>query len=306
MTEEKRKKRYAFRPITNFSSIAPFFCLTIRPQTTHYAWTYIFTIVKDFFSVQILHVLHIKRRPVINVDTEIDDKIPFKPKYVSTYMNFVKYFMRPLDMMRRRLGFKKASPYLCLYLKFLTNIYKNAASIYRFCLTTTSRPKYFKTRKFRAIHIFDKHLQCVPSIHVAIAAGTYAWFKQFYKTGIVSQQEADFHLKEIQTEATAIVESVLFIKQHSVNCVPLALYMLSSTMSKSFFSANDVSDFIEGLFVDNPYISDEVRSEIIDHFYYMYDRALLESKFSSDWQNCIRHWLTDYATQTGQKIPVSQ
>lgn len=99
-----------------------------------------------------------------------------------------------------------------------------------------------------------------------------------------------------------IVESVLFIKQHSVNCIPLALYMLSSTMNKSFFSAHDAADFIDALFRESPEINSEVRQEILEHFYYMYDRTLLESRFSADWQDCIRHWLLDFASSTGQKI----
>ena len=288
------------KPISSYSSVAPFFYLTTCPCTARYAWKFIFTIIKDFFLLQALQKLHLTKRPVINVETNIDSKIPFKPEHVKAYLGFVSFFIKPMDMLKNRLGMKKASPYLCLYLKFLTNIYANAATIYRFCMTTTTRPKYYKTHKFRTIHFFDPHLLCVPSIHVAISAGTEAWFRQCFKTGLFPQDEAEKYLCEIKASAIEIVESVLFIKQHSVNCIPLALYMLSSTMSKSFFSAQDASNFIEGLFAQTPEITPEVRNEIIEHFYYMYDRTLLESRFSSDWQNCIRHWLCDFAEQTGQ------
>ena len=61
-------------------------------------------------------------------------------------------------------------------------------------------------------------------------------------------------------------------------------------------------DFIECLFKDSTEISEEDRKEIIDYFIYMYDRALLESKYSANWQDCIQHWLIDFANSTGQNI----
>ena len=290
------------KSLENFSAPKAFFRSILLPLTTGSVWKLIFTVLKDFFFLQLNQKFHFTKRPILNVDTEIDKKIPFRPEHVKTYLSFIDFFIRPVDMMERRLGYKKASQYVCLYLNFIARIYKNAASIYRFCMTTTSRPKYYKTQKFRAIHFLDPHLLCVPSLHVAISAGVYAWFKQFFKTEVLPQDEAEIYLSEIKEKAVAIVESVLFVKQHSVNCIPLALYMLSSTMSKSFFSAQDAIDFIESLFLDSDEICEQDRNEIIEYFIYMYDRALLESKYSADWQNCIRHWLMDYAAQTGQKL----
>ena len=287
------------KPISRYSAVAPFFYMPLFPGTSRYAWTYIFTIIKDFFILQHLQKFHFTKRRIINVDTDIDDKIPFVPQRVFAYLGFVGYFVRPIDMLKKRLGIRKAAPYLCLYLKFLTSVYKNASSIYRFTMTTTTRPRYLKTHKFRTIHFFDPHLLCVPSIHVAISAGVLAWFKQFFKLGLFSQEEATAFLEEIKQQAIAIVESVLFVKQHSVNCIPLALYMLSSTMSKSFFSVQDAIDFIDSLFLTATEIDAATRKEIIDYFYYMYDRALLESKYSSDWQICIQHWLDDFASSKG-------
>ena len=73
-------------------------------------------------------------------------------------------------------------------------------------------------------------------------------------------------------------------------------------MSKSFFNIQDSINFIDCLFVDKPEISESVRKEIIEHFYYLYERTLLESKYSADWEECIRHWLMDFAAKTKQKI----
>lgn len=286
----------AHKPINRYSAVAPFFYMPLMPCTARYAWKYIFTILRDFFILQHLQKFHFTKRRIINVDTDIDDKIPFVPQRVFDYLGFVGYFVRPIDMLKKRLGIRNAAPYLCLYLKFLTSVYKNASSIYRFTMTTTTRPKYLKNHKFRTIHFFDPHLLCVPSIHVAISAGVLAWFRQFFKLGLFSQEETSAFIEELKVQAVAIVESVLFVKQHSVNCIPLALYMLSSTMNKSFFSAQDAIDFIDSLFVTATEIDAATKKEIIDYFYYMYDRALLESKYSSDWQLCIQHWLDEFAS----------
>ena len=295
MKKQNRSTRTIHKPLSHYSAVAPFFYMPLNPYTARYAWKYIFTILRDFFILQHLQKFHFTKRRIINVYTDIDDKIPFVPQRVFAYLGFVGFFVRPMDMLKRRLGIKKAAPYLCLYLKFLTNVYKNASSIYRFTMTTTTRPRYLKTHNFRTIHFFDPHLLCVPSIHVAISAGVLAWFRQFFKLGLFDEEEVQAFTEELQKQAVAIVESVLFVKQHSVNCIPLALYMLSSTMNKSFFSPKDAIDFIDKLFLTATEIDEATRAEIIDYFYYMYDRALLESKYSSNWQLCIQHWLDEFA-----------
>lgn len=304
-TDTRRNKKYSTRPLCKFSCVSPYFYLTTRVPTARRAWKFIGTIIKDFFFLQMAQQLHITKRPVVNVETEIDEKIPFSPSHIGTYMSFVAFFVRPISMLKKRLGYRKAVPYINLYLKFLTKIYKNAATIYRFSMSTTSRPRYKKDKAFITIRIFDPHLLCVPSIHVAIAAGSYAWFKQLFQTDILPPEEAEMRLKEIETQAIAIVESVLFVKQHSVNCVPLALYMLSSTMNKSFFSTQDATAFIDLLFRNSNEITEEDKKIILNHFHYMYERALLESYYSDDWQSCIKHWIVDYARETGQYVPSS-
>lgn len=295
--------KYAGRPIKSFSALAPYFYLTTRARTARCAWKFIFTILRDFFLLQMFQKFHFRNRHVVNVETELDNKIPFRPGYVITYLGFVPFFIRPIDALKKKLGYKKAAPYICLFLIFLTRIYRNASTIYRFCMSTTTRPKYFKNHHFRTIHIFDPHLLCVPSIHVAIAAGTYAWFKQCLKTDVLPEEEAESFIQEIKSQAVAITESVLFVKQHSVNCIPTALYMITATSRKSFFQPEAAADFINDLFLDSKEFSPETRNEIIEYFFYMYDRVLLESKFSSDWQECIQHWIVDYAKQTGQLAP---
>ena len=59
----------------------------------------IFVVLKDFFLLQLHQKFHLSKRPVINVDTEIDKKIPFSPEHVKTYISFIDYFIKPADML---------------------------------------------------------------------------------------------------------------------------------------------------------------------------------------------------------------
>lgn len=110
---KKDMKKVSAKPIQSYSKVAPFFFLTTRPRTAHYAWKYIFTILKDFFLIQQLQKLHFTKRPVINVETDIDDKIPFLPDHVDTYLDFVNFFVQPMDMLKKRLGYKRVSVNPC-------------------------------------------------------------------------------------------------------------------------------------------------------------------------------------------------
>lgn len=290
----------SLKKLSSYSSVLPWLHLPFRFRTAKKGWKLISTVICDFFLLQNLHKFKITKHPVIFVDAPLDKKIPFDPSKVQTYMNFIPYFLKPTVMLIKRMGYKNAAPYLNEYLDFIATMYKNAASIYRFCMTTTHRPDYKKGKEFKTIHIADPHLLCVPSLHVTIAAGTYAWFKQFFKLNLFEKEEADFYLNELFYEGQKITESVLYVKQHSVNCIPIALYMLSSSMNEEFFSVNDADYFMTSLFSDCSDIDENSKTEIREYFKFMYERNFLENIYADKWQDCIKHWLIDYAKETNQ------
>ena len=190
------------------------------------------------------------------------------------------------------------------FLALLTDIYRNASIVYRHCMTTTSRPRYLKGMAFISIHLFDPHLLCVPSIHVSIAAGVWKFFKMIFSEpeliALLPQQKREEIMCDIERQGFEIMESVLFVKQHSVNCVPTALYMLTSIFPADFFSPQDASFVIERLFKKSSEISDDDKKAISEHFHYMYERVFLESIYADNWQECIFHWMDDWAASTGQ------
>lgn len=300
------KKNCTNKSLKDFSSVAPFFVFPFHRETFSGTWDFIYSILWHFFWLQTRQKLHLSHRPVIYVDTPLDDKIPFCPEKIETYIGFIPFFIKPAWMLTKEIGLKKAGPIINEYTHYLAQMYKNAASIYRFCLTTTHRPKYLKNKHFRTIHFFDPHLLCVPSLHVSIAAGTYAFFKNKLTDDILPPEETKFRIAEIKQQAIDIIESVLFVKQHSVNCIPAALYMLTASSNGNFITINETIDLINDLFKTSPEISQDVKKEINNHFKYMFERTLLESFYSDNWQDCIKHWLLEHAEQTGQKIITKQ
>ena len=303
--QHKRDIKYSQKSTWEFSSVSPYFNLLGRAHTFFRAWQFIFNVTHNFFFLQQRQVFHLTHRPVINVETVLDGKIPFEPSKVDTYLGFIPFFVKPLDMLIKRMGYRKAARYINKNLAVLSKTYKSASSIYRFSMTTTNRPDYKEDIAFKAIHAADPHLLCVPSLHVAICAVTYAWYKSFFENapeGIFSKEEAERRLAEIKKQAIAIIESVLFVKQHSVNCIPTALYMITVIFGQNFFSAKDAVSFIEELFNSSSEIDEATRHEITDYFTFLYERVLLENCFNDNWQESIENWLKDYAAHTGQKL----
>ncbi len=300
--ENKRQKKYAKKELEKFSPALPWIFLPFGFRTFKAAWGLISTVIGDFFLLQQFQRLHLTHHPVIYVDTDLDNDIPFIQEKVSTYLSFIKFFVQPMCMLIQRLGYKKAAPYLNSFITTLTSMYKNAASIYRFCMTTTHRPKEKVNFKFKFIYFSDPHLLCVPSLHVTLAAGTYIWFKNLFTQDIFSKEEQDFRINELYTKAIAITESVLFVKQHSVNCIPLALYMLSSSFGTEFFSIDEAVHFMSDLYKNSPEIPDAKKKEITEYFLFMYETSLLENNYNERWQDCIKNWLLTFAEKTNQHI----
>lgn len=307
--QQKRNLKYENLSTWDFSAVSPYFNLLGRAGTFFPAWHFILSVLHNFFFLQQKQVLHLTHRPVINVETSLDDKIPFMPNKVSTYLGFIPFFVKPFAMMIKRIGYRKAAPYIRKNLRVLTKTYQSAASIYRFSMTTTSRPNYKEDAAFKTIHAADPHLLCVPSLHVSICAVTYAWYSDFFKNapkGIFSEEEALRRSEEIKKQALSITESVLFVKQHSVNCIPTALYMITAVFGSDFFSAKDAVNFINELFKTSKEIDDATKQEITDYFTALftalYERTLLENNSNPRWQDSIENWLRDFAAKTGQKL----
>jgi hypothetical protein len=295
------KKDLSSRPLSSFSYILPWIALPSGVSSFPACRRVVRSVLTNFVNLQKKEKKGKIHIPVIYVDTPVDDEIPFTPAKVDLYLGFVPFFLSPLTMLIRKYGLHRARPICAKYLDFVAALYKNAAEIYRFCMTTTHRPDYRETRQFRYIHRNDPHFLCVPSLHICLVAGCYSYFRELFKNSDFTKQEADAWNSELYHNAVKIAESVLYVKQHSVNCIPAALYMMTILYHEQF-TTYDAVGFINDLFADAPDISAQNRTEILDHIGFMYERLLLEGANSNDWRDPIRHWLVSYAKETGQPL----
>jgi len=145
-------------------------------------------------------------------------------------------------------------------------LYVFAAETYSKNFSTTKRPFYIARPRFFLIHLVDPHLMCVPSLHVMVVMWTYVRFAAILRSmGEAERYKA--HIEEMKQGALAITRAILFVKQHSVNCIPAALYAISR-FSPEQFSQEDVENFANLLFTGEKNSKPEysVRQKCRRHF----------------------------------------
>ncbi|MGP1459558.1 MAG: hypothetical protein ACTTKL_09645 [Treponema sp.] len=289
--------------------IKPFFTMPFYKATKQACAYFLSNVWNNFFALQQKQKFRLSKIPVINVDHPLDEKIPFVKNKMQAYSDFVGLFLRVISMFLKKLNRHTAGKLCSYFLIFIGSLYANAAFVYRFCMTTTSRPKYQSGFKFLLIRLLDPHLLCVPSLHVAIAAGVYAFVRQAFAdipdSGI-SPEEKERFLSEIYRGALEITESVLFVKQHSVNCVAAALYMVSTMNGEGFFSEEDALRFIEKLFSESAELYEDDAREIREYTARMYSSLLADYQTAAEWQNPLFRWIKNYAEQTEQTADLTR
>ena len=74
-------------------------------------------------------------------------------------------------------------------------------------------------------------------------------------------------------QAVKITESILFVKQHSVNCIPAALFVMSQLFPD--FDGDQVAAFVDDLFVDE-YLEtgDDIKEYIRSRYRYFSDASI--------------------------------
>jgi hypothetical protein len=205
---------------------------------------------RSFFFPQFENaVLH--RRPVVRVDHPLDAAIPFDPRYIEKYLEFVKLWMASFYNVRRLYG-DQALPEMFGFLDAIRRLYAEAGSVYRIVHTTTTRPAKNYNLRFALIHAVDPHLNCVPSLHVILVVANWLLASEIVRRlgangarGFEGEQ-AELWTQSLRGEALAITESVLFVKQHSVNCIGVSLYYLKRRFPR--FGDEMAESFVRDLF----------------------------------------------------------
>jgi hypothetical protein len=277
------------RKVCDENIITAFYRSFTNPALRKIAVKSIFTIFYQFFFRQYRAALLPGRVPVTPVDHALDAKIPFTPSWVAVYLDFVAFWVRTLSFLFRAYGrriYKRAGEFL----ETMGELYAFAAEVYKKNFSTTRRPFYIARPRFLLIHAVDPHLMCIPSLHVMVVIRTYTKFRAIIRD---MGDEARFapQIAELKNGALAISEAILFVKQHSVNCIAAAMYAMTC-FQHDLFPPAEAEDFCSRLFVQSlpPEDGEMVRRHIIN----LYHDFLSRRGAAKNWGEPLFHFLRRY------------
>jgi hypothetical protein len=218
--------------------------------------------------------------PVVNVDHILDEKIPFLPQKVNIYLDFIAFWVRTAGFLLK-IGIKKEA---ADFVRSIGELYALAAEVYMKHMSTTRRPRYLGTFRFILIHALDPHLMCIPSLHVMVVMFVYKKFA-------VSTSAFENQKSELKEGALAITESVLYVKQHSVNCIAAAFYALSR-FDEALFPPREVEALTARLFTDGT-IAESDAALIREHILALYRKFLSEGQ-NQPWEKPLLDFLAAF------------
>ena len=294
---EKRIEKVKGRKLASFHYLLAYATL----PWNHYGFKPVFSfvfgpVVTKFFLPQYLQKMHLAHYPVKHVDHQLDEKVPFKPDHLYIYLDFLNIWIRPISMLIKRFGLINGSKLGGEFLKYINYCYHEAFKMYSISMTTTYRPRC-ALPSIKRIRSADPHFMCVPSLHIAIVCLCFSFYRMLFEREGFTQEEKNLWNSELFGRAVEIGETVLYIKQHSVNCIPAALYMMTRITPELFNPAMAV-EFIDSLFVNADDVAEEDKKKIHSHIHFMYERLLLEGTQDEEWFEPVVRWLNEYEPYT--------
>ncbi len=246
--------------------------------------------IKDFFFFQHRAAWFPGRVPVSSVDHPLDERIPFRPDWVRIYLDFVPFWIRTAGFLIKRYG-KSAEQAAADFVDSMGLLYSFAGKVYRENLSTTRRPRYLKHPRFVLIHLTDPHLMCVPSLHVMIVIRCYTKFRDIARA--LGEEEAlEPFIEELYRGALAITESILFVKQHSVNCISAAMYAMTR-FDAELFPPEEAERFARDLYGDGAGLPEETGEAVRRHIHELYRRFMEEGERCDDWRRPLLDFLEE-------------
>ena len=198
-----------------------------RKETRKTGFKFLVTIVTKFFIPQHQRRLRIKKRNIVNVDHELDKLIPFSSDYMQVYMGFSKLWIKSIYFLYKEFG-KESLPYIDKFIRSIEQLYKNGFDVADSCQSTTTRPGSGRNLKLRLLHWIDPHLHCVPSLHVMVVSFNHLRIGSIINELSDDPGEYKKELDYLWNQAVLITNSILYMKQHSINCIPAGLFALSA------------------------------------------------------------------------------
>ncbi|MBI9101681.1 MAG: hypothetical protein JEY99_04660 [Spirochaetales bacterium] len=193
-------------------------------------------IVYWFFYLQFQTRHRPKKRPVVSVDHPLDETIPFRSKDVRKYMFFIPLWMKSISFYWKNPGRKSVPDGTPVdrvaktveFLDELRLLYRNAGYVYNKCSSTTRRPGLIPHPVFLQIHFFDPHLHCIPSLHVSVVLFNYLKMRELLAEAATRPGEYDEEIEYCRRTAVEIIDTILTVKQHSINCVAAGLFFVNA------------------------------------------------------------------------------
>jgi hypothetical protein len=183
------------------------------------------------------------------------------------YLGFIKLWIFALAYVRKRIG-PAFDDDLIDFLAGLKRCYSDASGIYGHYLSTTRRPARAPCLRLAFVYAVDPHLFCVPSLHVLVVGYTYRRLHELLEArGLAGRFSVE--LEALRNRAIAITESILYVRQHSVNCIPAALSMLQVIVPS--YDAAESKAFLSTLFRNEPGLAPERRLEVVGYMAALYD-----------------------------------
>lgn len=289
----KKIEKVKNKSLSSFKVGLAYFTICIFPLGFITLLKFCITVINKFFLIQYLRKIKIIKTPIKNVDHELDTKIPFIPEQIGIYLDFINFWIRPISMIIKRFGMIQGVKIEIEFLRYIRFTYLEAFSIYKVNMTTTNRPKCATNKAARRMQKADPHYLCVPSLHIAVICLTYSFYATIFERENFTTEEKERWLPELADHGIKIAESVLYMKQHSVNCIPAAIHMMTNIIPE-LFTVNTALKSIERLFKDSKDISEEDKKKIRDHITFTYEKFFLVAASTKNWRESIFQWMKDY------------
>jgi len=217
--------------IENLNVIKAALIFLSKKETRKTGSKFLGTLVTKFFLPQYLSRIRVRKRKIVNVDHELDKLIPFSLEYFKTYMSFSHLWIKSIYFLYKEFG-NRALPLIGKYLRTIDQLYKNGFDVSDRCQSTTTRPDPGKYIKLRLVHWVDPHLHCIPSLHVMVVCFNQLRIGTIIQELTGSARGYEAELEYLENQAINITNSILFMKQHSINCIPAGLFALSEECSE--------------------------------------------------------------------------
>jgi hypothetical protein len=267
---------------------AALICLT-PPTTRAAAGRCASAAARDFFFFQLRMAASKGCVPIAKVDHPLDGTIPFEPRKVEVYLDFVAFWTRAAAFLIKRYG-RNGESDAASFIDGMGRLYPQAASIYRKNLSTTHRPPYVIHPSFLFIWMTDPHLLCIPSLHVMIVIRAYTHFRAIVRHRGEEEALAG-RIEELWKGAIEITEAVLYVKQHSVNCISATMYTMTR-FDPELFPPEEAELFASSLFRSCRKPTKADAEAIRAHIISLYRRFMDEGRKDEDWRAPVLRFLS--------------